>query len=84
MKKIELITIPNCIACSIVSNILKEIKTDIKLNIIGCKQDYANKYYNTNVFPTVIFKDDDREIARIFGSMPIDFYKSVINKFEEL
>lgn len=86
MKIIEVITIEDCLACEFVSSILQDTckGKDIKCNIVTCNRDIANSKYKTNVFPTVIFRENIREIARIFGSMSADFYKCVIDKFEML
>lgn len=86
MKIVEIITIKDCLACKFVSSALQDIckNTEIKCNIITCNRDIANNKYKTNVFPTIIIRENIREIARIFGSMPIDFYKCVIDKFEML
>lgn len=86
MKIVEIITIKDCLACEFVSSVLQDIckNIDIKCNIVTCNRDVANTKYKTNVFPTVIIRENIREIVRIFGSMPADFYKSVIDKFETL
>lgn len=86
MKIVEIITIKDCLACEFVGSVLQDIckNTDIKCNIVTCNRNVANTKYKTNVFPTVIIRENIREIARIFGSMPADFYKTVIDKFEKL
>lgn len=40
--------------------------------------------FHTTAVPLLIFRVDDKEVARITGSMPADFYKTVIDKFIEL
>lgn len=40
--------------------------------------------FHTLAVPLLIFRVDDKEVARITGFMPADFYKTVINKFIEL
>lgn len=86
MKKIIIIAIQDCIACEIAYKMLKSIinNKDIKLEFITCNRDIASEKYHAVVFPTVIFKEDMREIARVFGTMPKDFYEIVIDKFEKL
>lgn len=83
-KSIKIISLQECIACEYVVDVLKKLSNNIPCEIITCNRDIANTKYKTNVFPTVIFQEEMREVARIFGTMPIDFYQTVIEKFKSL
>lgn len=86
MKNIDIITIENCLVCEIVEKTITEICKNKEINIIKvvCNRSQAKEIYRTVMFPTVVLLNDETEVARIFGSMPIDFYKTVIDKFEML
>lgn len=91
MKTIQFVKTNDCLACEIVDNIIFDtifegnIPTDIDI-----QKDTFNdaqvrlSMFHTFAVPLLIFRVDDKEVARITGSMPADFYKTVINKFIEL
>lgn len=91
MKTIQFVKTNDCLACEIVDNIIFDtifegnIPTDIDI-----QKDTFNdaqtrlSMFHTLAVPLLIFRVDDKEVARITGSMPADFYKTVINKFIEL
>lgn len=80
-----MIVLPDCIACKLVYDILKKI-IGKRFNLIRivCNREIAKTKYNVEVFPTVIFTCGLKEIARISGSMPADYYKNVVEEFEKL
>lgn len=91
MKTIQFVKTNDCLACEVVDNIIFDtifegnIPTDIDI-----QKDTFNdaqtrlSMFHTLAVPLLIFRVDDKEVARITGSMPADFYKTVINKFIEL
>lgn len=82
MKEIILIVKDNCIACNTVEQMLDSICTNNRN--FNYKILKYNDELSSPIYPTLIFIHNKREIARIFGTMPIDFYKTVIDKFEKL
>lgn len=91
MKIIQFVKTDDCLACEVVENIIFD--TIYKGNLptyIDVQKDTCNdaqtrvSMFHTTTVPLIIFRVDDKEVARITGSMPADFYKTVINKFIEL
>lgn len=91
MKTIQFIKTNDCLACEIVDNIIFDTifegnfpsDIDIQKDTFNDAQARLSMFHTLSV-PLLIFRIDDKEIARITGSMPADFYKTVINKFIEL
>lgn len=91
MKTIQFVKTNDCLACEIVDNIIFDtiFEGNIPDNIDVRKDIYNNAQVRLDMFhtlavPLLIFRVDDKEVARIAGSMPADFYKTIINKFIEL
>lgn len=91
MKTIQFVKTNDCLACEIVDNIIFDtiFEGNIPDNIDVIEDIYNNAQvrlcmFHTLAVPLLIFRVDDKEVARITGSMPADFYKTVINKFIEL
>lgn len=91
MKTIQFVKTNDCLACEIVDNIIFDtiFEGNIPDNIDVREDIYNNAQVRLSMFdtlavPLLIFRVDDKEVARITGSMPADFYKTVINKFIEL
>ena len=91
MKTIQFVKTNDCLACEIADNIIFDtiFEGNIPDNIDVRKDIYNNAQVRLGMFhtiavPLLIFRVDDKEVARITGSMPADFYKTVINKFIEL
>mgnify|MGYP000936278844 FL=1 len=91
MKTIQFVKTDDCLACEIVDSIIFDsiFEGNIPDDIDVRKDTYNNAevrlaMFDTVTVPLLIFRVDDKEVARITGSMPADFYKTVINKFIEL
>lgn len=91
MKTIQFVKTDDCLACEIVDSIIFDsifegnIPDDIDVQEDTCNDAQARlSMFDTLAVPLLIFRIDDKEVARITGSMPADFYKTVINKFIEL
>lgn len=91
MKTIQFVKTDDCLACEIVDSIIFDsiIEGNIPDDIDVRKDTYNNAevrlaMFDTVTVPLLIFRVDDKEVARITGSIPADFYKTVINKFIEL
>lgn len=91
MKTIQFVKTDDCLACEIVDSIIFDsiFEGNIPDDIDVREDTYNNAQVRLGMFHTVtvpllIFRVDDKEVARIIGSMPADFYKTVINKFIEL
>lgn len=91
MKTIQFVKTDDCLACEIVDSIIFDsIFEDNIPDDIDVREDTYNNaqvrlgMFHTVTVPLLIFRVDDKEVARITGSMPADFYKTVINKFIEL
>lgn len=91
MKTIQFVKTDDCLACEIVDSIIFDsiFEGNIPDDIDVRKDTYNNDQVRLGMFdtlavPLLIFCVDDKEVARITGSMPADFYKTVINKFIEL
>lgn len=91
MKTIQFVKTNDCLACDLVDSIIfnNVFEGKVPVNIDIQKDTYNNAevrlgMFHTLAVPLLIFRVDDKEVARITGSMPADFYKTVINKFIEL
>lgn len=91
MKTIQFVKTDDCLACEIVDSIIFDsiFEGNIPDDIDVREDTYNNAQVRLGMFDTVtvpllIFRVDDKEVARITGSMSADFYKTVINKFIEL
>lgn len=91
MKTIQFVKTDDCLACEVVDSIIFDsiFKGNIPDDIDVREDTYNNAQvrlcmFHTLAVPLLIFRVDDKEVARIAGSMPADFYKTVINKFIEL
>lgn len=91
MKTIQFVKTDDCLACEVVDSIIFDsiFEGNIPDDIDVREDTYNNAQVRLGMFDTVtvpllIFRVDDKEVARITGSMPADFYKTVINKFIEL
>lgn len=91
MKTIQFVKTDDCLACEIVDSIIFDsiFEGNVPDDIDVRKDTYNNAevrlgMFHTVTVPLLIFRVDDKEVARITGSMPTDFYKTVINKFIEL
>lgn len=88
MITIELYRITGCIACKvmqdIILNIVNNINKDLVLKIRNADNYTKEQLSNLNIssYPTTIIKKDDKEIARLVGTYPLDYIKNVINKCE--
>lgn len=91
MKTIQFVKTNDCLACEVVENIIFDTIYEGNLSTyIDVQKDTYNdaqarlSMFHTLAVPLLIFRIDDKEVVRITGSMPADFYKTVINKFIEL
>lgn len=91
MKTIQFVKTDDCLACEVVDSIIFDsiVEGNVPDDIDVRKDTYNNAevrlgMFHTVTVPLLIFRVDDKEVARITGSMPADFYKTVINKFIEL
>lgn len=91
MKTIQFVKTDDCLACEIVDSIIFDsiFEGNIPDDIDVREDTYNNAQVRLSMFdtlavPLLIFRIDYKEVARITGSMPADFYKTVINKFIEL
>ena len=91
MKTIQFVKTDDCLACEVVDSIIFDsiFEGNVPDDIDVRKDTYNNAevrlaMFHTLAVPLLIFRVDDKEVARITGSMPADFYKTVINKFIEL
>lgn len=91
MKTIQFVATHECLACEVVDSIIFDsiFEGNVPDDIDVRKDTYNNAevrlgMFHTLAVPLLIFRVDDKEVARITGSMPADFYKTVINKFIEL
>lgn len=91
MKTIQFVKTDDCLACEVVDSIIFDsiFEGNVPDDIDVRKDTYNNAevrlgMFHTVTVPLLIFRVDDKEVARITGSMPADFYKTVINKFIEL
>ena len=81
MIKIIVIIRDDCIACNVVKKVISQainnIDTEITLKITK-----DGKQYNPKVYPTTIFEKNNKEIARLEGSFPIDYLNKIIDKLK--
>lgn len=91
MKTIQFVKTDDCLACEVVDSIIFDsiFEGNVPDDIDVREDTYNNAevrlgMFHTVTVPLLIFRVDDKEVARITGSMPADFYKTVINKFIEL
>lgn len=91
MKTIQFVKTDDCLACEVVDSIIFDsiFEGNVPDDIDVRKDTYNNAevrlgMFHTLAVPLIIFRVDDKEVARITGSIPADFYKTVINKFIEL
>lgn len=91
MKTIQFVKTDDCLACEVVDSIIFDsiFEGNVPDDIDVRKDTYNNAevrlgMFHTVTVPLLIFRVDDKEVARITGSTPADFYKTVINKFIEL
>lgn len=91
MKTIQFVKTDDCLACEVVDSIIFDsiFEGNVPDDIDVREDTYNNaevrlSMFDTLAVPLLIFRIDDKEVARITGSMPADFYKTVINKFIEL
>lgn len=91
MKTIQFVKTDDCLACEVVDSIIFDsiFEGNVPDDIDVRKDTYNNAevrlgMFHTLAVPLIIFRVDDKEVARITGSMPADFYKTVINKFIKL
>lgn len=91
MKTIQFVKTDDCLACEVVDSIIFDsiFEGNVPDDIDVREDTYNNAEVRLDMFdtlavPLLIFRVDDKEVARITGSMPADFYKTVINKFIEL
>lgn len=91
MKTIQFVKTDDCLACEVVDSIIFDsiFEGNIPDDIDVREDTYNNAQvrlamFDTLAVPLLIFRVDDKEVARITGYMPADFYKTVINKFIEL
>lgn len=81
MVKIIVIIRDDCIACNVVKKVISQainnIDTEITLNITK-----NGERYNSKVYPTTIFEKNNKEIARLEGSFPIDYLNKIIDKLK--
>ena len=91
MKTIQFVKTDDCLACEVVDSIIFDsiFEGNVPDDIDVRKDTYNNAevrlgMFHTLAVPLLIFRVDDKEVARITGSMPADFYKTVIDKFIEL
>ena len=91
MKTIQFVKTDDCLACEVVDSIIFDsiFEGNVPDDIDVRKDTYNNAevrlgMFHTLAVPLLIFRVDDKEVARITGSMPANFYKTVINKFIEL
>lgn len=91
MKTIQFVKTDDCLACEVVDSIIFDsiFEGNVPDDIDVRKDTYNNAevrlgMFHTLALPLLIFRVDDKEVARITGSMPADFYKTIINKFIEL
>ena len=81
MIKIIVIVRDDCIACNVVKKVISQainnIDTEITLKITK-----DGEQYNPKVYPTTIFEKNNKKIAKLEGSFPIDYLNKVIDKLK--
>jgi Thioredoxin. len=86
MTNLILITRRNCEACSImlhnVADVLDETNTEVTLRVRHSESLNVDTLIELNIknFPTILIKQDGKEVGRIEGTYPVDYIKEIINK----
>lgn len=86
MTNLILITRRNCEACSImlhnVADILDETNTEVTLRVRHSESLNVDTLIELNIknFPTILIKQDGKEVGRLEGTYPVDYIKEIINK----
>lgn len=82
MKKIIIYIKVGCIACEYTEKVIHELCKDKNIEIVTVCDLKPDD--NISIFPTISFRINKLEVARISSTMPKDFYKTVIDNFEKL
>lgn len=82
MKYITLYTKSDCFACEIIKKMIERILKTYSEDEVYYR--VINNSNVVNVYPTIRFKENTNTIAELRGSLPADFYVSVIDKFMAL
>ena len=86
MTNLILITRRNCEACNImlhnVADVLYETNTEVTLRVRHSESLSIDTLTELNIknFPTILIKEDGKEVGRLEGTYPVDYIKEVINK----
>lgn len=86
MTNLILITRRNCEACSImlhnVADVLDETNTEVTLRVRHSESLNVDTLTELNIknFPTILIKQDGKEVGRLEGTYPVDYIKEIINK----
>lgn len=86
MTNLILITRRNCEACSImlhnVADVLDETNTEVTLRVRHSESLNVDTLIELNIknFPTILIKQDGKEVSRLEGTYPVDYIKEIINK----
>lgn len=86
MTNLILITRRNCEACSImlhnVADVLDETDTEVTLRVRHSESLDVDTLTELNIknFPTILIKQDGKEVGRLEGTYPVDYIKEIINK----
>lgn len=86
MKTIELYRVRNCTACGVMSNIILNAvnESGIDVNIkFRNSENYTKEQLdnlNINSYPTTIIKENDKEVARLVGTYPVEYVIGVLEK----
>lgn len=86
MTNLILITRRNCEACSImlhnVADVLDETNTEVTLRVRHSESLDVDTLTELNIknFPTILIKQDGKEVGRLEGTYPVDYIKEIINK----
>lgn len=86
MTNLILITRRNCEACSImlhnVADVLDETNTEVTLRVRHSESLNVDTLIELNIknFPTILIKQDGKEVGRLEGTYPVDYIKEIINK----
>lgn len=86
MTNLIFITRRNCEACSImlhnVADVLDETNTEVTLRVRHSESLNVDTLIELNIknFPTILIKQDGKEVGRLEGTYPVDYIKEIINK----
>lgn len=86
MTNLILITRRNCEACSImlhnVADVLDETNTEVTLRVRHSESLNVDTLIELNIknFPTILIKQNGKEVGRLEGTYPVDYIKEIINK----